>query len=91
MFAEKLVGLGFLYLVVCFLYKTKSQPTKKYLLWEKVGAQMPLLVAQMPLLNLISFGLGWPWVEKFVGFIIKFTPEYMFSHPTECGKSQHPI
>ena len=52
------------FLVVCFLYKLKYQPTKKYLLWEKV--------AQNATFNLIFLGLGWPWVGEFVGFLIIF-------------------
>ena len=46
-FAENLVGLSFLSPVSYI--KPKSQPTKNYLLWEKV-AQMPLLT---------YFFLGW--------------------------------
>ena len=40
--------------------------------------------------NLFLLELGWPWVGKFVGFMIIFTPEYMFSNPTEFGISQTP-
>ena len=42
MFAEKLVGVRFL--VVCFLYKTNPNPTKKYFLWEKKVAEMPFFL-----------------------------------------------
>ena len=41
----------------------QSQPAKKDWLWEKVGAQMPLL-------TYVFLGLGWPSVGEFVGFII---------------------
>ena len=58
-FAENLVGAGFLYSVS---YINQSQPTKKYLLWEKV--------AKMPLLTYFFLGLGWPWLGEFVGFIV---------------------
>ena len=56
-----LVGLGFLQSASYI----KSQPTKTYLLREKV--------VQAPLFNLIFLGLGWPWAADFVGFMIIFT------------------
>ena len=37
---------------------------------------------------LIFLGLGWPWVAKFLGFI-RYNI-YVFSNPTEFGKSQTP-
>ena len=61
-FAENLVGLGFLQSVS----QIKQIPTH-----EKVFA-----VGKRGLnatFNLIFLGLGWPWVGKFVGFIIIFT------------------
>ena len=62
-FAENSVGLGFLQSVSYI----KPIPTHEKILCcgEKV--------AQMPLFTLIFLGLGWPWVEEFVGFIITFT------------------
>ena len=76
-FAENLVGLGFLQSVS----QIKQIPTH-----EKVFA-----VGKRGLnatFNLIFLGLGWPWVGKFVGFIIIL---YMFSNPTEFGKyCKHP-
>ena len=68
MFAESFGWVGFL--VVCFPYKIKTKPTKKYyLLWEKL--------AQMPLLTYLFLGwmvLGWG-VGRFHGNI------YMFFNP----------
>ena len=78
MFAENLVALGW---VSCSLFPMHDQfqPTKEYLLWEKV--------AQMPLLNYFFLGLGWPSVVEFVGVIkmctdVPGTSKYMFSNPT---------
>ena len=50
------------FLVLCFLYKVKYQPTNNYLLWAKSGPNTTF--------NLIFLGLGWPWVGEFVDFII---------------------
>ena len=59
-FAENLIGLGFLKSV----YYIESIPTheKMTLLWEK---RVPNTT-----FNLIFLGLGWPWVGEFVGFIV---------------------
>ena len=63
MFAENLVGLGFLYSV----FYIKSIPThdKSF----AVGKSGPNATFDLILLGL---GLGWPWVGDFVGFIIIF-------------------
>ena len=58
-FAENLVGLGFLYSVSYI---------KSILTHEKIFAVGK--GTQTPLFNLFFLGLGWPWVEEFVGFII---------------------
>ena len=66
-------------LAVCFLYKTNPNPQKISYCGKNV--------AQMPLLNLIFLGLGWPWVGEFVGFIKylhAFQPNiiwYIAKHP----------
>ena len=39
--------------------------------------------------NLMFLGLGWPWVGEFVGLM--YSNIYIFSNPTELGKSQTPI
>ena len=62
MFAEKLVGLGFLQSV----FYIKSIPTH-----EKIFA-MGKKVAQVPPFNLFFLGSGWPSVGEFDGFIITF-------------------
>ena len=58
-FAENLVGIGFLYSVSYI----KSIPTHEKLF--AVGKSGPNST-----FNLIFLGLGWPWVGEFVGFII---------------------
>ena len=76
MFAETLVGLGFLWSVSYI----KSIPTHEKLF--AVGKSGPNAT-----FSLIFLGLGWPWVGDFVGFI---TILNVFSNPTELGKSQAP-
>ena len=73
-FAENLVGLGFL-LSVSYI--------KPILTHEKlfaVGKSGPNAT-----FDLFFLGLGWPWVGEFDGFIIIFI--YMFPNPTEFGIS----
>ena len=43
----------------------------------------------MPLLSYFFFGLGWPWVGEFDGFIIIFIcfPTYIAEHPTSFSVS----
>ena len=59
-----IISLGW---VCCKLLPVQNyaQPTKHYLLWEKV--------APIPLFGLIFLGLGRPPVGEFVGFMIIFT------------------
>ena len=61
MFAENLVGLGFLQSVSYI----KPIPTHEKIF--AVGKSAPTAT-----FNLIFLGLGWPGVEEFVGFIIIF-------------------
>ena len=79
MFAENLIGLGFL----CFLHETNPNPRKAICCgkkWEKV--------AQNATFDLIFLGLGWPWVGGFDGFIIIFT---CFSTRRNLVYREHPI
>ena len=71
MFAENLVGLGFLWSV--FYIKSIPTPRKKKLLWvKKVSQNAPL--------NLFFLGLGWHWV----GAVRRFHDNmYTFFNPTE--------
>ena len=62
MFAENLVGLGFLQSVSC----VKPIPTHEKIL--AVGKSGPIAT-----FNPNFLGLGWPWVGEFVGFMIMFT------------------
>ena len=75
MFAENLVGLGFLQ---SFSY-IKPIPTHEKMF--AVGKSGPNAT-----FNLIFLGLGGPWVGEFVGFII--FAWYMFPNPTEFRVSQ---
>ena len=75
-FAENLVGIGFLYSVSYI----KSIPTHEKLF--AVGKSGPIAT-----LNLV-LGLGWPWAGEFVGFIIMF-PCFPTQHNLVCRK--HPI
>ena len=70
-FAEILVGVGFLWSVS---YVKSILTHENYLLWEKV--------ARMPLFNLIFLELGWPWVGEFDGFMILAEYLYMFPNAT---------
>ena len=67
--------------VACFLYKINPNPRKIF----AVGKSGPNAT-----LKLFFLGLGWPWVGEFVGFVIMFTSKYVFSNPTELGKSPTP-
>ena len=71
-FAANLVGLGLLWSVSYI----KSQPTKNYLVWEKV-AQMPTLTNFF--LGLVGLVLGSSTVSYYY---------YLVSNPTKCGKSR---
>ena len=75
MFAENLVWLAFLHLIVCFLYKNQSQPTIFFFAVGKSGSNAAF--------NLIFFGLGSPSVGEFVRFIIP--GNIFFPNPTEFG------
>ena len=61
MFAEFLVGLGFLHSV------SYIQPIATHEKLFAVGKSGPNAT-----FNLIFLGLGWPWVGEFVGFMIIF-------------------
>ena len=75
-FAENLVGLGFLYSVSYI----KPIPTQEKIF--AAGKSGPNVT-----FNRIFIGLGWPWVGEFVGFIIIFT---RFPTQQNFGKSQTP-
>ena len=76
MFAENLVGLGFLGSVS---YR-KPIPTHEKLF--AVGKSGPNAT-----FNLVFLGLGWPWVREFVGFIVTFI---LFPTQHNFGKSLSP-
>ena len=63
-FAESLVGLGFMWSV--FYIKPMPTHEKIFLLWKKKSGPIATF-------NQIFLGFGWPWVGEFVGFIITFT------------------
>ena len=68
--------------VSCSLFpiQNQSQPTKKYLLWEKV--------AQTPLSTYFFLVLGWPWAGEFVAFIMTFR---CFPTQQNLVNRKHPI
>ena len=79
---EQIVGLGFLVHtdVVCFLHKNPSQPSKKYLLWEKV--------AQVPLYSIFFLG----WVGRRSGSpSVSLKYWYVFPSQHSLVNDEHPI
>ena len=75
LFAENSVWVGFL--VVCYLYKIKSQPAKKYFCCERKSGPPQLLLLASFFLG-VGLALGWG-VRRFHDNI------HVFSNPTESG------
>ena len=71
---------GWLGFLVCFPIYNQSQRTINNLLWQKKVAQIPLCLTLL-FLSWVGLGLG---IGRFHSHI------YMFSNPTEFGKSLTP-
>ena len=79
-FAENLIGLGVLYLVVSFLYKINPNPRAIICGGKKSGPKA-------------TFNLSFHWVGLALGWVVRRFHNiciYMFSNPTEFGKPQTP-
>ena len=75
------IGLGPVYLAVCFLYKSNPNPRKKQLLCEKSGPNATF----EPNFDRVGLALDWRKFRRFHSIIF-----FIFSDPTEFSKSQTP-